>query len=985
MNLRNASVVMGSVLVLASAVPLLAQAPATKEAVATVGGLRIERDEYETRLANLRAQMSQRGTARPEAMDDLFRRQVLETMIRLRILTLEAKRTGVTATTAEAESVLKADAFFSPNGTFDADRWRLTRMSQPGRFQSAVASAGEQLAARRLNDRLEQRFRPSESDLRSRAVRQLRTAVTEDLSLRTADFDGRYPEPRESDILAYYRANPEEFRRPSRATLSVVFVNDPPPTEADRRVPERMAAWTQRMRGVADSVIAAVRRGATLEDASASLGGPRPDVTVLPGNFPGYWRADATDRSPVFKARDGQVLEQALPANEGWLVVRVDRLEPTHIAPLQSVAPSIRKALREDSRLHHDERDQRALYAQVRDSLATTAWVIRWAAVDTSDVRLNEPSLAELDRWYRGHLADFSTFDAATGTIRAQPFDEVREEVRVRWRRDTRVLTARTQADDLYRAWNAGRRAPALELALRVRESQPIPMRAPVDTGFAGGALSDALWRGGEPTGTRIQPYGRGFLVWQVVRRVDGHVPSFEQVQPALARRIADVQRASEERGARELYERDPRRFGGGKVYHFSRMVVPWPALDQVELTREQVERWHRRNLDKYAAQELVRIKHILIEPIAKTTAADRAARARADSLLARIRAGESFDALAARFSDDPATKDKGGDIGVFARGAMLQEFEDVAFSMREGDLRGPVRTEVGWHIMQCTEYVPEYVQPLTLVYTIVASDLAKVEADTIAMLRADSLIRHIRTAAQGRAIAERHGFQVITYVKPVDEPHGNARLDEYFDILHTLRTGEVMSKPWIARGEGYWITWVDSVTTAGPPAWSAAQGAALNLFREGAGERAMLAKVAELDSLATQGWSLDSLGVLWGGLARSKRILGRDRPEESNLPAALDSLVFGRGNAAAALAQGQESGWVRWPGGVARVRLQERQEPSPEMVRERMGDLARIAIERRMYGWFQDAKRRHPVNILDRSLRAIPIPEPPDEDETPK
>jgi hypothetical protein len=54
-------------------------------------------------------------------------------------------------------------------------------------------------------------------------------------------------------------------------------------------------------------------------------------------------------------------------------------------------------------------------------------------------------------------------------------------------------------------------------------------------------------------------------------------------------------------------------------------------------------------------------------------------------------------------------------------------------------------------------------------------------------------------------------------------------------------------------------------------------------------------------------------------------------------------------------------------------------------MVRERMGDLARIAIERRMYGWFQDAKRRHPVNILDRSLRAIPIPEPPDEDETPK
>src|SRR4029077_20427188 len=103
--------------------------------------------------------------------------------------------------------------------------------------------------------------------------------------------------------------------------------------------------------------------------------------------------------------------------------------------------------------------------------------------------------------------------------------------------------------------------------------------------------------------------------------------------------------------------------------------------------------------------------------------AADQAARVRADSLLARIRAGASFDEIAERYSDDPATKDKGGDLGVFARGTMLEPFEKAAFAMEEGDLAGPIRTEVVYHIIKCTEHAAAFVQPLKLVYSIVASD----------------------------------------------------------------------------------------------------------------------------------------------------------------------------------------------------------------------------------------------------------------------
>src|SRR5207244_11995846 len=109
-------------------------------------------------------------------------------------------------------------------------------------------------------------------------------------------------------------------------------------------------------------------------------------------------------------------------------------VQPEHVAPIAEVSKEIRGRLRDDSRLHHDERDQRQLFATLRDSLAGEAWTFRWAAVDTGDVRVPDPTEADLDRWYRGHLADFSTFNAASGTIVAKTLAQAHDEARTRWR-----------------------------------------------------------------------------------------------------------------------------------------------------------------------------------------------------------------------------------------------------------------------------------------------------------------------------------------------------------------------------------------------------------------------------------------------------------------------------------------------------------------------------------------------------------------------
>jgi parvulin-like peptidyl-prolyl isomerase len=77
-----------------------------------------------------------------------------------------------------------------------------------------------------------------------------------------------------------------------------------------------------------------------------------------------------------------------------------------------------------------------------------------------------------------------------------------------------------------------------------------------------------------------------------------------------------------------------------------------------------------------------------------------------ADELLERIRQGESFEELAAEYSIDSSNAYRGGDLGWFAPGSMVQEFEAIVFSMSVGSVEGPVHTEFGWHLIKLYDRV---------------------------------------------------------------------------------------------------------------------------------------------------------------------------------------------------------------------------------------------------------------------------------------
>jgi len=102
---------------------------------------------------------------------------------------------------------------------------------------------------------------------------------------------------------------------------------------------------------------------------------------------------------------------------------------------------------------------------------------------------------------------------------------------------------------------------------------------------------------------------------------------------------------------------------------------------------------------------ERVRARHILIRLSNHATDKEKAAaREKLTGMKARLAKGEEFDALAKQYSEDPGSKDRGGDLGYFTKGDMVPPFEKVAFTLPVGALSDPVETDFGAHLIRVDE-----------------------------------------------------------------------------------------------------------------------------------------------------------------------------------------------------------------------------------------------------------------------------------------
>jgi parvulin-like peptidyl-prolyl isomerase len=964
----------------ASAPAQTPRAPAPPPAAATVGALRIPQAELDQRSQMAVSEYRSRtGSDLPPEVRPLMRRQLLESLIRRDLLLLEAQRRGLLGSEQEAESQLKKDPFFQANGRFDPNRYEQIRLQNPALLAKTLQNLRATLGARDLLQRVQKERGPDEAGLRAGASRALTRASIDFLALARPETDESQIEPRAGDVLDYYRAHGADYQQPARATCSVVFVDQPALADSLAGIPAATAAWNARMKQRADSILAAVAAGRTLEEASQSLGGPRPNQVALPDNFPGYWQGGPATKAALFAAAPGKVLPQPVPAQTGWLVVRLDEIQPTHTLPLQNVAREIRSRLRTERRATQQDRELRALYDGLRDSLKVTGYRLRYAVADTSSITPGRPTAAEMDRYYRGHLADYSSFSSRDGGVVAKSLDEVRGDVESRMLNERRFEQSGAVARQLVDAWARGRRDAVAERRVRLREVGPLVPGLPADSGSVGRMLGDSLAQREGILGPGLARSTRGWVAFDIYQEVPGYLPSFEQARQQLVDLRSARRLQEDEEGARRLFDASPQRFVGGPSIHYSRAFVPIPNVLKIHLTRSEVERYHRDHMDRFSAPELVRASHILVSPRDSTPEADREARARADSLLERLRAGEDFADLAGRVTDDPATRGTGGDLGLFGRGTMLPEVERAAFAMRPGDLSSePVSSPVGYHLLKAREYVPMYAQPLSQIYSDVAELAAREKADSMAMRFADSLQRVLKNASQARAAAKRMDLTTLSYGYSSGEWTKFPRdLQSYYQLLETLQPGQILPMTVKLGGMGYTLTWLDSISAPAPPTWEEARERALGAYRADAGLRALETRRAELDSLMRAGWSFDSVGVLWGGIQHAKDVVPGQRIGGIGTSGVVDTLLFGT-DGSNGLSPGTLSDWITLAAGTLRVRMREIRPPDAAPLSARVESERRATTERALVGYFEELKKRYPVRIQDRTLRDVMLPTPP-------
>lgn len=142
--------------------------------------------------------------------------------------------------------------------------------------------------------------------------------------------------------------------------------------------------------------------------------------------------------------------------------------------------------------------------------------------------------------------------------------------------------------------------------------------------------------------------------------------------------------------------------------------IIQLKVKSRVQVSDQDVKSNYAQRKTLDAGEFRVRARHILF--LVPPGESGRAQEQRAQEAMARLRGGERlgerFAALAKELSEDPGSKERGGDLGEFGRGEMVPEFERAAYTAEPGRVVGPVRTAFGWHLILVDERVALKAKP---------------------------------------------------------------------------------------------------------------------------------------------------------------------------------------------------------------------------------------------------------------------------------
>jgi len=253
------------------------------------------------------------------------------------------------------------------------------------------------------------------------------------------------------------------------------------------------------------------------------------------------------------------------------------------------------------------------------------------------------------------------------------------------------------------------------------------------------------------------------------------------------------------------------------------RRVVRYALVDvnqirqNLQVSDDMLKLQYQANIQQYQVPNRVHVEHILFMTVGKTDAEVEEVKKKAEDVLKQVKKGGKFEDLAKKYSEDPGSKDKGGDLSWITQGQTVPEFEKTAFSLGPGQVSELVKTQYGFHIIKVLEKETAHTRPFEEVKDSLRAPLLLTQADKLASDTADQLSSEIRQSSKISLddLANKHHL-TVNETRPISATDPLLELadsKEAKNAIFQLRMGEL--NPPVRTDRGYVVLSLKSIQSA--------------------------------------------------------------------------------------------------------------------------------------------------------------------------
>jgi peptidyl-prolyl cis-trans isomerase D len=313
--------------------------------------------------------------------------------------------------------------------------------------------------------------------------------------------------------------------------------------------------------------------------------------------------------------------------------------------------------------------------------------------------------------------------------------------------------------------------------------------------------------------------------------------------------------------------------------------VVRYGLLDTTQMRRniqvsdDQLKVQYQNNIQQYQVPNRVHAEHILFMTVGKTDAEVDEIKKTAEDVLKQAKKGAKFEDLAKKYSEDPGSKEKGGDLGWITQGQTVPEFEKTAFGLDKGQISDLVKTQYGFHIIKSLEKETARTKTFDEVKDSLRAPMILQQADQQAADAADQLAKSIRQSNKVSLDDLAKQFQLtLSQTRPISATDpvlelGNSK--EVKDAIFRLRQNE-LSLP-IRTDRGYVVLSVQQITPAHQGSPEEVHEQVVNDLKQEESGKLAKTKAEELAKRVKAGEKFDAAAKALGLEAKTSDLISRN------------------------------------------------------------------------------------------------------------